>query len=49
MTELGILNDKNKKSLTQNIHIIFNKIIFTENEANLFLGILSTTLKALKK
>ena len=49
MTELDILNNKNRKSLTQNIHIIFNKIIFTNNEANLFLGVLNSTLKALKK
>ena len=49
MIELDILNDKNRKSLTQNIHIIFNKIIFTNNEANLFLGVLNSTLKALKK
>ena len=49
MIELDILNDKNRKSLSQNIHIIFNKIIFTNNEANLFLGVLNSTLKALKK
>ena len=49
MIELDILNDKNRKSLTKNIHIIFNKIIFTNNEANLFLGVLNSALKALKK
>ena len=49
MTHLDIISDKNKKSLTQNIHIIFNKWKFTKNEANLFLGVLSSIEKALKK
>ena len=49
MTQLHIISDKNKKSLTQNIHIIFNKTKFTNNEANLFLGVLSSIEKALKK
>ena len=49
MTQLDIISDKNKKSLTQNIHIIFNKSKFTQNEANLFLGVLSSIEKALKK
>ena len=49
MTELEIITDKNKKSLTQNIHIIFNKSNFTKNEANLLLGVLTSIEKALKK
>ena len=49
MTQLDIISDKNKKSLIQNIHIIFNKTKFTKNEANLFLGVLSSVEKALKK
>ena len=49
MTELNIMNDKNKRSLTQNIYIIFNKININDNEANLFLGVLNSVKKALKK
>ena len=49
MSDLDIITEKNKKSLVQNIHIIFNKTNFTENEVNLYLGILSKIGKALKK
>ena len=49
MTKLEIITDKNKKSLTQNIHIIFNKQNFTKNEANLMLGVLTSIEKSLKK
>ena len=49
MTDLDIITEKNKKSLVQNIHIIFNKTNFTENEVNLYLGILTKIGKALKK
>jgi TrmH family RNA methyltransferase len=49
MSQLNIITDKNKKSLIQNIHIIFNKTNFTDNEVNLYLGILSKIEKALKK
>ena len=49
MTHLNIITDKNEKSLTQNIHIIFNKSNFTMNEANLILGVLTSIEKALKK
>ena len=49
MSHLDIITEKNKKSLIQNIHIIFNKTDFTDNEVNLYLGILSKILKALKK
>ena len=49
MSDLDIITEKNKKSLIQNIHIIFNKTNFTENEANLYLGILTKIRKALKK
>jgi len=49
MFELDIITEKNKKSLVQNIHIIFNKTNFTENEVNLYLGILTKIGKALKK
>ena len=49
MSDLDIITEKNKKSLVQNIHIIFNKTNFTENEVNLYLGILTKIRKALKK
>ncbi len=49
MSYLNIITDKNKKSLTQNIHIIFNKSDFSKNEADLVLGVLSSIEKALKK
>jgi tRNA C32,U32 (ribose-2'-O)-methylase TrmJ len=49
MSDLDIITEKNKKSLVQNIHIIFNKTNFTENEVNLYLGILTKIEKALKK
>jgi TrmH family RNA methyltransferase len=49
MYDLDIITEKNKKSLVQNIHIIFNKTNFTENEVNLYLGILTKIGKALKK
>lgn len=49
MSDLDIITEKNKKSLVQNIHIIFNKTNFTENEVNLYLGILTKIGKALKK
>lgn len=49
MQDLNIITDKNKNSLTQNIHIIFNKTDLTENEVNLYLGILSNIHKALQK
>ena len=49
MNRLDILTDKNKNSLTQNIHIIINKSNLTSNEANLYLGILSKIEKALQK
>ncbi len=49
MNRLNILTDKNKNSLTQNIHIIINKSNLTSNEANLYLGILSKIEKALQK
>ncbi len=49
MSALNILTDKNKNSLTQKIHIIFNKSNLTSNEANLYLGILSKIEKALQK
>ena len=49
MERLNIITNKNKNSLTQNIHIIFNKSNLTTNEANLYLGILSKIEKALQK
>tara|TARA_B100001564_G_scaffold356775_1_gene371623 strand:- start:719 stop:1429 length:711 start_codon:yes stop_codon:yes gene_type:complete len=49
MEYLDIITNKNKKSLIQNIHIIFNKSNLSENEVNLYLGILSKIVKALKK
>ena len=49
MENLHILTDKNKNSLTQNIHIIINKSNLSSNEANLYLGILSKIEKALQK
>ena len=49
MEYLDIITNKNKKSLIQNIHIIFNKSNLSENEVNLYLGILSKIGKALKK
>ena len=49
MQDLKIITDKNKNSLTKNIHIIFNKTDLTENEVNLYLGILSNIHKALQK
>lgn len=49
MYKLNIITPKNKKSLTQNIHIIFNKTNFTENEVNLYLGILTKIGKAIQK
>ena len=49
MSYLNIITNKNKKSLTQNVHIIFNKSKFSKNEANLLLGVLSSIEKALKK
>ena len=49
MFYLDIITEKNKKSLIQNIHIIFNKSDFTENEVNLYHGILTKIAKALKK
>ena len=49
MSYLDIITSKNKKSLTQNIHIIFNKSKFSKNEADLILGVLSSIEKALKK
>jgi tRNA/rRNA methyltransferase/tRNA (cytidine32/uridine32-2'-O)-methyltransferase len=49
MQDLKIITQKNKNSLTQNIHIIFNKTDLTENEVNLYLGILVKIQKALKK
>ena len=49
MCSLRILTDKNKNSLTQNIHIIINKSNLTINEANLYLGILTKIEKALQK
>tara|TARA_Y100000768_G_scaffold305608_1_gene239543 strand:+ start:4090 stop:4800 length:711 start_codon:yes stop_codon:yes gene_type:complete len=49
MERLNIITNKNKNSLTQNIHIIFNKSNLTSSEANLYLGILSKIEKALQK
>lgn len=49
MEDLKIITEKNKNSLTQNIHIIFNKTDLSENEVNLYLGILTKIQKALKK
>jgi len=49
MTDLNIITDQNKRSLTQNIYIIFNKLSINDNEANLFLGVLNSFRKALKK
>ena len=49
MSYLNIITNKNKKSLTQNVHIIFNKSKFSKNEADLLLGVLSSIEKALKK
>ena len=49
MTDLNIITDQNKRSLTQNIYIIFNKLSINDNEANLFLGVLNSFKKALKK
>ena len=49
MSYLNIITAKNKKSLTQNVHIIFNKSKFSKNEADLLLGVLSSIEKALKK
>ena len=49
MAYLNIITNKNKKSLTQNVHIIFNKSKFSKNEADLLLGVLSSIEKALKK
>jgi len=49
MTDLNIITDQNKRSLTQNIYIIFNKLNINDNEANLFLGVLNSVKKALKK
>ena len=49
MTDLNIITDQNKRSLTQNIYIIFNKLNINDNEANLFLGVLNSIKKALKK
>ena len=48
MNSLDIITDKNKKSLNQNVHIIFNKFNFSEKEANLFIGVLNRIQKALK-
>ena len=49
MVTLKIITPKNIKSLTQNVHIIFNKANLTTNEANLYLGILTKIEKALQK
>ena len=49
MVRLKIITPKNQNSLTQNIHIIFNKSNLTSNEANLLLGILTKIEKALQK
>ena len=49
MADLNIITDQNKRSLTQNIYIIFNKLSINDNEANLFLGVLNSVKKALKK
>ena len=49
MVTLKIITPKNHNSLTQNIHIIFNKSNLTSNEANLLLGILTKIEKALQK
>jgi len=49
MVTLKIITSKNQNSLTQNIHIIFNKSNLTSNEANLLLGILTKIEKALQK
>ena len=49
MRDLNIITDQNKRSLTQNIYIIFNKLNINDNEANLFLGVLNSVKKALKK
>ena len=49
MKDLNIITDQNKRSLTQNIYIIFNKLNINDNEANLFLGVLNSVKKALKK
>ena len=40
---------ENKKSLIQNVHVIFNKSNLTDNEANLLLGVLNSIKKALQK
>jgi len=49
MSTLRIITEKNKSSLTQNIHIIINKSNLTISEANLYLGILTKIEKALQK
>ena len=49
MLILDIITEKNKKSLIQNVHVIFNKSNLTDNEANLLLGVLSSIKKALQK
>ena len=49
MRDLNIITDQNKRSLTQNIYIIFNKLNINDNEANLFLGVLNSVKKTLKK
>ncbi len=49
MHSLEMISIKNRNSIIQNIHIIFNKTNFTENEVNLYLGIITKIKKAIKK
>lgn len=49
MKMLNMFSVKNEKSLTQNIHIIFNKTQFTNKEINLYSGVITKIKNALKK
>ena len=48
MTDLNIITIKKKIAYPKYIHY-FNKLNINDNEANLFLGVLNSIKKALKK
>ena len=49
MIETGFITDKNTKSLTKKIHILFNKSNLETDEVNMLMGMLNSITKKLNK
>ena len=49
LTKTKFITEKNTKSLTKKIHILFNKAGLDRDEVNILLGIISSINKKIKK